>query len=253
MRRIHVSPTADDLSLDAAQEFVRVTADAVKLRSRCFVALAGGNTPRGLYRALANTQPLRTQVPWNRIEFFWSDERHVPPDDPESNYRMASEEMLAHAPVVSTHIHRVRAENPDPVIVARQYEEEILTDVTHDEGVPCFDLMLLGLGSDGHTASLFPGTSALAERQRLCVDTWVERLGAHRITMTVPLLNAARAVMFVVSGGDKASIVRDVLQPDPTAVERPAQLVQPHGDLLWMLDADAARLLVPSERERIEG
>jgi 6-phosphogluconolactonase len=253
MRRIHISATADDLSLDAAHEFVRVTADAVKVRGRCFVALAGGSTPRGLYRALANTQPIRAQVPWSRIEFFWSDERHVPPDDPESNYRMASEAMLAAAPVTPTQIHRVRAENPDAVIVGRQYEEEILTDVAHDGGMPRFDLMLLGLGTDGHTASLFPGTTALAERQRLCVDTWVERLKTHRITMTLPIINAARAVMFVVSGADKASIARDVLQPDSTAADRPAQLVQPHGELLWMLDHEAARMLAPSERERAEG
>jgi len=243
MRRIHISATGDDLSLDAAQEFVRVTADAVKLRSRCFVALAGGSTPRGLYRALANTQPTRTQVPWSRIEFFWSDERHVPPDDAESNYRMASEAMLAAAPVTPTQIHRVRAENPDAVIVGRQYEEEILTDVAHDGGMPRFDLMLLGLGTDGHTASLFPGTTAVVEVRRLCVDTWVERLNTHRITMTLPLLNAARTVMFLVSGQEKAAVARAVLEPSTTGDMLPAQLVQPDGDLLWMLDRDAASLL----------
>ena len=243
MRRIHISATADDLSRDAAEEFLRVTADAVKVRSRCFVALAGGSTPRGLYRALATMQPLRTQVPWSRIEFFWSDERHVPPDDPESNYRMASETMLAAAPVVPTQIHRVRTENPDAVIVGRQYEEEILTGVTHEGGMPRFDLMLLGLGTDGHTASLFPGTTALEERQRLCVDTWVERLSTHRITMTLPLINAARTAMFVVSGLEKAAIVRQVLIPAAAGSALPAQLVQPDGELLWMLDEKAAGLV----------
>jgi 6-phosphogluconolactonase len=231
------------LSSAAARQFARIVIDAVNARKTCAVALAGGSTPRQLYRTLAESDAFRSQLPWSRIEFFWGDERCVPPDHPDSNFRMASETLFSSAPVEPAQIHRVRAEDPDVVIVARQYEEEILTGVAHDGGMPRFDLILLGLGADGHTASLFPGTTALTERHRLCVDTWVERLKASRITMTLPLINVARAVMFVVSGVDKAPIVRRVLQPDPVGPALPAQLVRPDGDLLWMIDEPAGSLL----------
>jgi 6-phosphogluconolactonase len=240
MTSVQVAPTADTLSVSAAQEFARIAATAVESRGMCAVALAGGSTPRGLYRALAQTESLRAGVPWDRIQFFWGDERHVPPDSPESNYRMAFESLLSAVPVPPAQIHRVRAEEADAAAVARAYEDEVKAAVAPAANTPAFDLILLGLGPDGHTASLFPGTSALAARDRLVVENWVDRLGVYRITMTLRLLNAARIVMFVVSGEDKASIVRRVLRPTPPDHELPAQLVQPVGDLLWMLDRDAA-------------
>src|SRR5262249_22291162 len=150
---------------------------------------------------------------WGSLQFFWGDERHVPPDHADSNYRMALETLLSSVPVAAEQIHRVRTEEPDAAAAARLYEEEIRATLPHGEPVPRFDLILLGLGNDGHTASLFPDTAALAEQRRLYVDNWVERLHTHRITMTFPLLNAARSVLFMVSGGDKAAIVRDVLRP----------------------------------------
>jgi 6-phosphogluconolactonase len=240
---IHVSSSADDLSLAAAEQFARVTSDAVTLRGRCAVALAGGSTPRGLYAALAHTASLRARVPWSHIDFFWGDERCVPPDHADSNFRMAHESLLSSVPVAPDHIHRIAGELYDASVAARLYESEIVATLFAPEQMPRFDLILLGLGTDGHTASLFPGTPALAERQRLCVDNWVPASGARRITMTLPLINAAQTVMFMVSGPDKAAIVRAVQQRRGSEDAFPAQLVQPDGELLWMLDRDAARLL----------
>jgi 6-phosphogluconolactonase len=241
--RIRVSATASDSSSAAAQEFARIVIDAVDARDTCVVALAGGSTPRQLYRTLAESDAVRSQLPWSRIEFFWGDERCVPPDHPDSNFRMASETLFSSAPVESAQIHRIRTEASDASTAAREYEAEILATVPHESGIPRFDLILLGLGTDGHTASLFPGTTALAERQRFCVDTWVEHLNARRITMTLPLINAARTVMFIVSGVEKAPVVRAVLQPQGEAT-LPAQLVQPEGDLLWFLDRLSASQMV---------
>jgi 6-phosphogluconolactonase len=248
--RIHVAESADDVSLAAAHEFARITTSAVELRGRCFVALSGGSTPRGLNQALARTEAIPStslgagqSVPWSGIEFFWSDERHVPPDHADSNYKMAYDTLLSKVPVAPAQVHRVRAEGADAAIVAREYEQEIRTIVPQQDGTPRFDLILLGLGADGHTASLFPATAALHEQTRLCVDNWVPHLSAHRITMTLPLLNAARAVCFLVSGAEKASIVRGVLQPTPSDPEYPARLVQPSGELTWMLDRGAANQL----------
>src|SRR5262249_42227432 len=177
---------------------------------------------------------------WNRMHFFWGDERHVPPDHADSNYRMVHETLLFSVPVTPEQIHRIRAEQPDAAEAARAYDAEILATLPHDAGPPRVDLILLGLGTDGHTASLFPDTAALVEQRRLCVDNWVERLETHRITMTFPLLNAAHTVLFIVSGSDKASIVREVLRPTHRDRELPAQRVRPDGELLWMLDRDAA-------------
>jgi len=247
--RIDVADTADDSSLAAAREFARITTSAVQSRGRCFVALSGGSTPRRLHRALA-TEAIETSVPWSGIEFFWSDERHVPPDHADSNYKMAYDTLLSKVPVAPAQVHRVRAEEADAAIVARDYEREILAIVPHQDTAPDtaprFDLILLGLGADGHTASLFPATAALHEQTRLCVDNWVPHLSAHRITMTLPLLNAARAVCFLVSGAEKAGIVRGVLRPTSSDPEYPARLVQPSGELTWMLDRDAASALPPS-------
>ncbi|HEY7190987.1 MAG TPA: 6-phosphogluconolactonase [Vicinamibacterales bacterium] len=243
MMRIQVSGSANDLSQAAAEEFTRVTGEAVTLRGRCAVALAGGSTPRGLYQALAHSASLRARVPWAHIDVFWGDERCVPPDHPDSNYRMAHETLLSSVPIAPDHIHRIAGELDDASVAARMYEAAILATLSPGEPMPRFDLILLGLGTDGHTASLFPGTPALAERERLCVDNWVPATGVRRITLTLPLINAARTVMFVVSGPDKAAIVQAVQQRRGSERAFPAQFVQPDGELLWMLDRDAARLL----------
>ena len=236
--KIEVAESADALSHAVAEQFVRLTTDAVQTRGRCTVALSGGSSPRGVYQLLG-APAFRTRVRWNEIHFFWGDERHVPPDHPDSNYRMAVEAMLSRVPIPPANVHRVRSELPDAERAAHEYDETIRACVD-GEPLPRFDVIHLGIGTDGHTASLFPGSAALEERERLCVANWIEKLGGHRITLTLPVLNAARAVVFIATGVGKASIVQQVFQ-DPEASPLPAQLVRPaDGELSWMLDRAAA-------------
>jgi 6-phosphogluconolactonase len=236
--RIEVAETADALSHLVAEQFVRLTADAIASRGRCAVALSGGSTPKSVYQLLA-APAFRTRVRWRDIHFFWGDERHVQPDHPDSNYRMAVEAMLSKVPVPPANVHRVRSELPDAEQAAREYEG-VLRACVGGEPTPQFDLIHLGIGIDGHTASLFPGSRGLAEGERFCVANWIEQFNSYRITLTLPVLNVARAVTFIVKGTEKASIVQRVLS-DPAASPLPAQLVRPvHGTLWWMLDRDAA-------------
>ena len=227
---IHVADSADDLSLAAAHEFARITTSAVQLRGRCFVALSGGSTPRGLHQALARTEAITAHVPWSGIEFFWSDERHVPPDHADSNYKMAYDTLLSKVPVAPAQVHRVRAEEADAAIVARDYEREILAIVPHQDTAPDtaprFDLILLGLGADGHTASLFPDMPALAERERRAVPTEAKlEPFVDRVTMTIPVLASAAEVVFIVTGADKADAAERAFgRPPDTAT--PASLVR---------------------------
>ena len=238
---VTVAADTEALFRAAAAEFQKASADAVAARGVFRVALSGGSTPKGLFSLLANDDALRSAIAWDQAEFFWSDERHVPPDHPESNYRMAQDSLLSRVPVRGDRVHRVRAEQPDAAVAAIAYEVEIRRTFDCYGEVPRFDLILLGLGSDGHTASLFPGTPALGEGSRLVAANHVATLGADRITMTYPLLNAARLVLFVVAGSEKAAAVRAVLQPDPDAPVLPARLVQPEeGKLMWVLDREAA-------------
>ena len=241
---ITIAADADALFRAAASVFQRVSADAVAARGSFTVALSGGSTPKGLFSLLATDEVLRSAIAWDRGAFYWSDERHVPPDDPDSNYRMAQDALLSRVPVRADRVHRVRAEQPDAAVAAITYEVDIRRTLDSYGEIPRFDLILLGLGADGHTASLFPGTPALAERSRLVTANRVETLGVDRITMTYPLLNAARLVMFVVAGSEKAAAVRAVLQPDPDTPELPARLVQPeNGEVVWVLDRAAASQL----------
>jgi 6-phosphogluconolactonase len=238
MTRIDVAESADALSHHVAEQFVRLTTDALQTRGRCAVALSGGSTPRAVYQLLA-APAFRGRVRWSDIHFFWGDERHVPPDHPDSNYRMAVEAMLSNVPVPPANVHRMRGERPDAGVAAREYEAEILACVD-DDPTPRFDLIHLGIGTDGHTASLFPGSAALGEAERLCVANWIATLGAYRITLTLPVLNAARAIAFIATGAAKASIVQQALS-SPAESPLPAQLIQPvDGDLWWILDRAAA-------------
>jgi 6-phosphogluconolactonase len=177
-----------DLFRTAAEEFSTLMSAAVSARGRFTVALSGGSTPKGLYKLLARMPAL----PWEKVWFFWGDERHVPPHDPESNYRMAQEAMLSKIPAIPENIFRIRAEEKDAERAARAYQQTIegVFQLTPGE-FPRFDLILLGIGPDGHTASLFPGTTALEENRRLVVANWVEKFNAYRMTMTFPVLNHA--------------------------------------------------------------
>lgn len=231
-----ISTSVQDLARAAAELFIK----SVTQKESFTVALSGGSTPKALYELLASpNEPFREQIPWSKIHFFWSDERHVPPDHPDSNYHMADNVMLSRVPVTQNNIHRVHAENPDAAQAAQHYEEEIRA-VT-GEHLPRLDLILLGLGADGHTASIFPDSEVLHETERLVTAPWVEKLNTHRITMTLPLLNNAASVVFLVSGSEKAEIVKEVLEGPK---RYPAQAVSPtNGELLWLLDKDAASKL----------
>ncbi|HET9714465.1 MAG TPA: 6-phosphogluconolactonase [Pyrinomonadaceae bacterium] len=228
-----------NLARAAARHFVARSLEAVAIRGLFTVALSGGSTPKSLYEVLADPdEPFRELVPWSNIHFFWSDERHVPPDHPDSNYRMAHEAMLSHVPVSDDNVHRIQSENADVAATAQAYEET-LKEVTKAI-LPQLDLILLGLGNDGHTASIFPGSEVLHEATRLVAAPWVEQLKTYRITMTLPLINNAVSVLFLVSGSEKAEIVKEVLQGPK---RYPAQEVRSAGELLWMLDREAASKL----------
>lgn len=232
--------TPQELFEAAAEEVARTANRAAAERGRFTLALAGGSTPKSLYTLLATNA--RTSLPWERTFFFWSDERHVPPTDPDSNYRMAQEALLSKVPVPASNVLRVPAEMPDAAAAAEAYEQTLRRFFAlQSEQVPRFDLILLGMGPDGHTASLFPETAALREKSRLVVANWVEKLKTSRITFTLPLLNAANSVSFLVSGTDKAPALKAVLESDNPGEQYPARLVRPtDGKLLWFVDRAAA-------------
>jgi 6-phosphogluconolactonase len=223
---VQIFSNTNDLARGAAELFAAEQPETV--------ALSGGSTPKLMFQMLADQ--FRDDVPWDKIHFFWSDERHVPPDDPESNYRMANEALLSH---VNGIVHRIPSENPDAAAAASEYEQT-LVEVTK-QTLPRLDLIFLGLGTDGHTASIFPGSEVLHETKRLVAAPYVEKVKSYRITMTLPLLNNGATVVFLVSGAEKAEIVKAVLEGEN---KYPAQAVKPtEGELIWMLDKDAAAYL----------
>ncbi|HTS05068.1 MAG TPA: 6-phosphogluconolactonase, partial [Candidatus Eisenbacteria bacterium] len=229
-----------ELFASAAEEVLHLADDAVNSRGRFTIALSGGSTPRSLFHLLATNA--KSSLPWDRMFFFWSDERHVPPTDPDSNYRMADEALLSKVPVPPANVLRIQAENPDAAAAAEAYEQTLrkFFQVSAD-AVPKFDLILLGMGPDGHTASLFPGTAGLGEKSHLVIANWVEKLKTHRLSFTLPLINAARCVAFLVSGTDKAPALKAVLESDASGEQYPSKLVQPKdGKLIWFLDRAAA-------------
>lgn len=242
---VRVFPDNTALSRAAADEFLRAARGAIEQRARFTVALSGGSTPKAIFGLLAVDEAAgRSKLSWDRAQVFFGDERHVPPDHPDSNFRMASEALLSKVPISPANIHRVRAEL-DAARAAVEYESEIKSAFDTRAGeVPRFDLIMLGMGPDGHTASLFPDSAALQERAALVTANWVEKFKSHRITFTYPVLNAAGEVMFVAGGADKADMLRNVLRGDPSGQTYPAQDVRPtSGRLLWLVDEAAARTL----------
>jgi len=219
---------------------VRAANEAVAQRGRFTIALSGGSTPKNLHTLLATNA--RNSLPWDRTFFFWGDERHVPPTDPDSNYRMAEETLLSKIPVAAANVFRIPAENPDAAAAAEAYEQTLRKFFALQPGqFPRFDLILLGMGPDGHTASLFPGSAALQEKSRLVVANWVEKFKTNRITLTLPVLNAAYCVAFLVSGTEKAAALRAVLEGDAPGEQYPSKLVRPtDGKLIWLVDRAAA-------------
>lgn len=242
---IHIVANPEELSRAAAAEFVRQARAAVPAKGSFTVALSGGSTPRSLYALLASDNALRAAVPWEKTHFFWGDERHVPPDQADSNYRMAHEAMLSQVPVPPANVQRVQGEQLDASQAAEAYEQTLRACFRLATGqFPRFDLVLLGMGADGHTASLFPGTAALREQLRLVTANWVGQFNSYRITLTPPVLNNAACVLFLVSGEEKAETLRAVLQGEEQPERLPAQLIHPtDGRLVWLVDQAAARLL----------
>ena len=230
------------LSYKAAEIFVRCISEALSRKARFSVALSGGSTPKALFSLLVEDDSFTNKIPWDKIHFFWGDERHVPPQDAQSNFRMADEMMLTKAHVRAGNIHRIPTEQSDSAKVAQDYEKElkIFFELATDQ-LPVFDFNLLGLGPDGHTASLFPGTKALYQNNRMVVANWVETFQTHRITMTAPVLNNADTIVFLVSGKEKAEVLQKILEGDHQPDLLPAQLIQPtHGKLIWLVDQAAA-------------
>lgn len=239
-REINIFPTKGELVQAAAEKIIAVVNAAIYERGRCSLALAGGGTPRDVYARLA-TENYRSRVDWGNVFLFWGDERCVPPNHADSNFRMANESLLSHVAIPPANIFRMKGEMA-PAAAASEYEQHL--EHFFGGGIPQFDLILLGLGEDGHTASLFPGTSALEETRRRAISVFIPTLNAHRITLTLPVINQARRVMFIVAGKSKSEIAPRILKSNQPAKELPATLVQPQtGQLDWMLDAEAASLL----------
>jgi 6-phosphogluconolactonase len=226
----------------AAVEFLQRARTSIQASGQFTVALSGGSTPRNLYSLLAT----QSDFPWGQIRFFFSDERHVPPDSPDSNFRMAYESLFSRAPIPQENIFRVPAEIPDADLAAQSYEQTLrqffhLEGKKEDDALPRFDLILLGLGPDGHTASLFPGTAALHEDERLVAANWVEQSKTWRITFTYPVLNNAAAILFIATGAEKQEALLQVLQGNPDPETYPAQGIKPtNGSLIWLVDQAAA-------------
>jgi 6-phosphogluconolactonase len=251
-RAIEILEDKESLTRAAAAAVTARAANAVAARDVFTLVLSGGSTPRDLFALLADpNEPFRARLPWEKVHFFWGDERHAPPDHADSNYRMAREALLDPMGIAPQNVHRIQGENPDAALAAADYENELRT-FFHEEGktapgLPRFDLILLGLGPEGHTASLFPGSPALHERERWVVAPWVEKFNTFRITLTPPVLNRAAAVLFLAAGEEKADALHAVLEEVGDADLYPARIVRPEeGDLLWLLDRAAAKKLAAS-------
>lgn len=240
-RTIQVLPTAVDLFRVAAEEFTRTGKKSIAARGRFAVALSGGSTPKSLYSLLASSY---ANFDWNHTFLFFGDERHVPPTDAESNFRMVNEALLSKISIPAENVFRVHAEKPDAGEAAADYEDLLRRFFELKPGeFPRFDLIFLGMGPDGHTASLFPDSEGLKEQAKLVIANWVEKFKTYRITFTFPVLNAAAQCIFMASGPDKADMVHQVLEGH-NRPPYPSQQVQPaNGVLHWMLDEPAAAKL----------
>jgi 6-phosphogluconolactonase len=241
---LRIFPSAQALAAAAAQQFTETVSAAIRLRGRAYVALCGGSTPQALYALLAQP-PYLESVPWDKIHFFWGDERCVPPDDLDSNYGQARQMLLARVPAPSVNIHRVLGEMPLQG-AAEDYVKQLQKQASSGARWPRFDLVLLGMGADGHIASLFPGQVHPAEAGSPVIAVTASYQGrpANRVTLTPLVFNAAENVLFVVTGASKAAMLAAVLQGVHDPLQFPAQRIQPlAGSLTWFVDAAAAELI----------
>jgi 6-phosphogluconolactonase len=232
----------DTLSQEAARYVVRVASESITTHGRFTLVLAGGSTPKKLYGLLAS-EPYRDQIDWALTEIFWSDERCVPPASEDSNYHLAQEVLLSKVPISVAQIHRMPADADNRDQASLAYTQEIQR-VFGTNGIPSFDLIQLGMGPEGHTASLFPHQASLHEQTRLIMPVTVPKPPPPRLTFTPPLLNAAMHVLFLVTGQDKADALQAVLEGEYNPDEYPAQIIRPtQGEVAWMLDPAAASKL----------
>jgi len=250
-REIRILVDGAAVAQRAAQEFVRVANDAVRKKNAFNVALAGGSTPKALYSLLVNDAALRSQIPWDKTHLFFGDERHVPPDHADSNYRMASESMISKSPLKPEQVTRIKGEYSDAEQAAKEYEKTLRDYFKLKDGeYPLFDLVLAGMGNEGHTLSLFPGTKALHADGRIAVRNWVGKLYTERITLTAAAASNSAKIMFTVTGADKAPALKAVLEGPFEPEQLPAQLLQPkNGTLLWLVDAAAGSMLTSGIRD----
>lgn len=235
--KVLVAPDAHALIEANAEMIVQCAADAIKARGRFTIALSGGSTPKPLY-ALFATDPWRNRIDWSKTHFFWGDERWVPSTSNQSNYKMAYDAWLSKVPVPEDNIHRIQTDRGEPEEAAEEYENLIRQFFGEN---PRFDFNLLGIGTNGHTASLFPGRPTLQVRDRLVVADNIPEVHMWRITFTVPLINDSRTIEFLVSGADKSAILKEVLRGPHEPARLPSQLIRAsNGSLIWLMDAPAA-------------
>jgi len=235
----------------AAREFLEAATSAVAQKHSFTVALAGGSTPKALYNLLATDPVLRAQLPWDKMHLYFGDERNVAPDHADSNFRMATEALLSKAPLKPDQVIRIKGEYKDTERAAQEYEQALRASFKLAAGqFPRFDLVLLGMGNEGHTLSLFPGTKALHQQKRLAVRNWIGKLYTERITLTAPVVNQAALVIFMVTGADKALALKGVLEGPCEPEQLPSQMIEPRsGKLLWLVDTAAGGMLATGIRE----
>lgn len=250
-RDIRILPDPAAITRRAADEFVKASSEAVAQNGVFNVAFAGGSTPKSLYAMLADDPAYRAKIAWDKMRVFFGDERHVPPDNAESNFRMASEALFSKGLLKPEQIARIKGEYPDTEKAALEYEQVLRAYFQLKDGeYPRFDLVLLGMGDEGHTLSLFPGTKALHAPGRIVVRNWVGKFFTERITITAETANHANRVMFLITRADKAPALKAVLEGPYEPEQLPAQFIQPpRGNALWLIDRDAAKMLNVGIRE----
>jgi 6-phosphogluconolactonase len=250
-REIRILKDGATIARRAAQKFIDVAQAAVNRSGSFSVALAGGSTPKILYTLLATDADLRGKVPWDKMHLFFGDERHVGPDDAQSNFKMASDTMISKAALKPEQVHRIKGEYPAAQQAAQEYEQELRAHFQlNGTEMPRFDLLLAGMGDEGHTLSLFPGTKALHPESHTVMHNWVGKLFTERITLTAPAANNAATILFMVTGKEKALALKGVLEGPYEPEQLPSQLLQPtNGELLWLVDQAAGNLLSSGIRE----
>jgi 6-phosphogluconolactonase len=244
-REVQILPDAAAIARRAAERIFESAAAAVKERGVFTISLAGGSTPKTLYTLLATDPAFKSKMPWDKTQFFFGDERHVAPDDSESNFRMANESMLSKLSLKPEQVLRIKGEYEDAEKAAKEYEQTLRSWFKLSDGqLPRFDVLLLGMGEEGHTLSLFPGTKALHDNGRLVMSNWVGKFFTTRITTTAPVASNSALVIFMITKADKALALKAVLEGPYEPEQLPSQLIQPKsGKLLWLVDTTAASKL----------